>query len=424
MELSSGAPRPRKSRAAAAGPRRLAQRRGGERLAQSQRHGPGAESGLCPLVAARALPFAEPFDLALALRRHLEAATAAVAVEPGGAPRCGGWARDGGHLQNPGRVRDPNNTRRGQGKVLCRGCGCFFGEGNPLRTHVQNAQSRCFNAEAAEYYQKECQEETPAPKAARRLDAGMEAAKAGDLEKLRLLIEDGWDPCTVDHNGNGPLHWAAGAGHLELCRFLAALKMDPAKPTSKHNGRTPLHWAARNGHVAVCAFLLDLCGDDMVDAETVTKDTALMLAAWQGHVELVEFLARRRADLQHLNASGCNAMHKAARMDGAQSSLQMIQYLMAARVDATTVNCNGHNALHKAAQFGASAAASCLLDAGLRSREAVAVDRDRNSPSAVALAAGFRGLAARLRHEEDLLWLTPAVYFPASTDAGPEHHPG
>ncbi|CAJ1336870.1 unnamed protein product [Effrenium voratum] len=357
----------------------------------------------------QALPFAEPFDLALALRRHLEAATAAVAVEPGGDLRI--W------------TEEMLEEQRGQGKVLCRGCGCFFGEGNPLRTHVQNAQSRCFNAEAAEYYQKECQEETPAPKAARRLDAGMEAAKAGDLEKLRLLIEDGWDPCTVDHNGNGPLHWAAGAGHLELCRFLVALKLDPAKPTSKHNGRTPLHWAARNGHVAVCAFLLDLCGDDMVDAETVTKDTALMLAAWQGHVELVEFLARRRADLQHLNASGCNAMHKAARMDGAHSSLQMIQYLMAARVDATTVNCNGHNALHKAAQFGASAAASCLLDAGLRSREAVAVDRDRNSPSAVALAAGFRGLAARLRHEEDLLWLTPAVYFPASTDAGPEHHP-
>ncbi|CAE7464402.1 unnamed protein product [Symbiodinium natans] len=111
-------------------------------------------------------------------------------------------------------------------------------------------------------------------------------------------------------------------------------------------------------------------------------------------------------------------MHKASRMDGASSSLDMLQYLTHSRVDAGLVNCNGHNSLHKAAQFGSLPAARFLLDAGLRTRAAVAPDRDRNAPSALAFAAGFRALASELRHTEDLLWLTPALYVQAPAGEG------
>eukprot|EP00439_Symbiodinium_sp_Y106_P072229 s458_g13.t1 len=354
----------------------------------------------------------EPFDLALAILRRLEDAEslAHIMVEQGGGLRF--------------FTREHIRAQAAKGKVLCKGCGFFFGEGNPMRTHVQNAtDTRCFSVEAAEYYLRPCQDDmaagapegspagvakTPAP------DPCLEAAQRGDLVALRALVEAGSDATkATDHRGNGALHWAAGGGHVDVCEYLLhELKMDARMRTSKHHGRTALHWAARNGHSAVCALLLDAAGDDFVDAATDGGDTPLMLAAWQGHVPCCSLLVSRRADVHHTNSWGCNAMHKASRMDGASSSLEMLEYLTHSRVDAGLVNCNGHNSLHKAAQFGSVPAARFLVDAGLRTRAAVTPDRDRNAPSALAFAAGFRALAAELRHMEDLLWLTPALYVP------------
>ncbi|CAE7771868.1 unnamed protein product [Symbiodinium necroappetens] len=354
----------------------------------------------------------EPFDLALAILRRLEDAEslAHIMVEQGGGLRF--------------FTREHIRAQAAKGKVLCKGCGFFFGEGNPMRTHVQNAtDTRCFSVEAAEYYLRPCQDDisaeapegspagvakTPPP------DPCLEAAQRGDLVALRALVVAGRDATkATDHRGNGVLHWAAGGGHVDVCEYLLhELKMDARARTSKHHGRTALHWAARNGHAAVCALLLDAAGDDFVDAATDGGDTPLMLAAWQGHVTCCSLLVSRRADVHHTNSWGCNAMHKASRMDGASSSLEMLEYLTHSRVDAGLVNCNGHNSLHKAAQFGSVPAARFLLDAGLRTRAAVTPDRDRNAPSALAFAARFRALAAELRHMEDLLWLTPALYVP------------
>lgn len=50
-----------------------------------------------------------------------------------------------------------------------------------------------------------------------------------------------------DHHGNKAIHWAAGAGQLEVCRYLLAQRVDPAEPSVRHQNRRPLHWAARNG---------------------------------------------------------------------------------------------------------------------------------------------------------------------------------
>ncbi|CAE7562265.1 Rai14 [Symbiodinium sp. CCMP2456] len=331
----------------------------------------------------------EPFDLALAILRRLEDAEslAHIMVEQGGGLRF--------------FTREHIRAQAAKGKVLCKGCGFFFGEGNPMRTHVQNAtDTRCFSVEAAEYYLRPCQDDiaaeahdgspagvaqAPAP------DPCLEAAQRGDLVALRALVVAGSDATkATDHRGNGVLHWAAGGGHVDVCEYLLhELKMDARARTSKHHGRTALHWAARNGHAAVCALLLDAAGDDFVDAATDGGDTPLMLAAWQGHITCCSILVSRRADVHHTNSWGCNAMHKASRMDGASSSLEMLEYLTHSRVDAGLVNCNGHNSLHKA---GAA--------------------EDRNAPSALAFAAGFRALAAELRHMEDLLWLTPALYVP------------
>merc|ERR1711972_179884 len=134
------------------------------------------------------------------------------------------------------------------------------------------------------------------------------------------------------------------------------------------------------------------------------------------------FLAEARANVNHSNRSGCNAMHKAARMDGAASSLEMLKYLGSLDVNPQLANSNGHNALHKAAQHGSAPALTWLLDeAGCRSQLAFTLDRDRNSPSALAYAAGHRKLASEIRHVEDILWLAPAVWHaPRGAEGGGE----
>lgn len=60
------------------------------------------------------------------------------------------------------------------------------------------------------------------------LPPGFAAARAGDLEGLKKLVEgiggDKWDPTVaVDKNGSSPLDWAAGEGRVEVCRWVRGL---------------------------------------------------------------------------------------------------------------------------------------------------------------------------------------------------------
>lgn len=50
------------------------------------------------------------------------------------------------------------------------------------------------------------------------LDVGLEAARQGDEECLRELLESGWSISTPDKYGGTALHWAAGGGHLACCK--------------------------------------------------------------------------------------------------------------------------------------------------------------------------------------------------------------
>ena len=190
--------------------------------------------------------------------------------------------------------------------------------------------------------------------------------------------------------------------------------IDP-QSTPRKDGRTALHWAARNGHLDVCKYLILSCH---VDANLMTfdGDSSLMLAAWQGHLKLCKWLINEAKATPHqINRWGCNAVFKAARMDGTNSSLDVLKYFIEVlAVDASIINYNGHSVLHKAAIYGREDVCRYLLEHSsmkcCNERKHIAPDKLNQSPSDMAKYNGYPQLAGYLRHHEDVLWYIPVLY--------------
>ncbi len=90
------------------------------------------------------------------------------------------------------------------------------------------------------------------------------AAQYGQVEVVRLLIDNGADPNL--HDGGSefpqqtPLATAAAQGHLDVCRVLLEAGANPNLPTNPNDVGAPqswtaLDWALQGGHTAVAELL-------------------------------------------------------------------------------------------------------------------------------------------------------------------------
>jgi len=121
-----------------------------------------------------------------------------------------------------------------------------------------------------------------------------EAARDGDLERVRTLLAQRNDVNIPLGDGMTALHWAAERGDAAMT---AALLKAGAKvtPVTRNGGYTPLHIAARAGNGAVVQALLTQGAD--VKAVTATGVTALHLAAQSGDVASVKALVGKKAEV-------------------------------------------------------------------------------------------------------------------------------
>ncbi len=71
----------------------------------------------------------------------------------------------------------------------------------------------------------------------------LNAAKNGDIEKVKSLISEGADVNVVDKNGDTPLIWAATNGHKETVETLLKVKGIDVNVKGQY-GYPPLHSAA------------------------------------------------------------------------------------------------------------------------------------------------------------------------------------
>ena len=109
-------------------------------------------------------------------------------------------------------------------------------------------------------------------------DEFIEAARNGDLEMVRLLINE-VNPAT---RNNCAIRMASLHGHSEVVKLL--LQDERVDPTADDN--YAIHGASYNGHVEVVRLLLQ---DERVDP-TVINNASIIGASQYGHTEVVKLL--------------------------------------------------------------------------------------------------------------------------------------
>ena len=142
-----------------------------------------------------------------------------------------------------------------------------------------------------------------------------EAARSGDVEKVREILECG--KCTVnctDSVGRTLLHYACLKGHVDVVRVLVSeFKADMTILTPF--GWTPLHWACQIGHVDVVRVLVSEFKADMTIQNPFGDKgyTALHYSCRDGHVDIVRTLIKHKANVNAKTDSGDTPLTLAAR---------------------------------------------------------------------------------------------------------------
>ncbi|KAF7285836.1 ankyrin repeat and KH domain-containing protein 1-like isoform X5 [Rhynchophorus ferrugineus] len=140
----------------------------------------------------------------------------------------------------------------------------------------------------------------------------MEAASAGHLDIVRLLVHHGADVNAQSTSGNTPLMYACAGGHTEVVKFL--LENGANVEDHNENGHTPLMEAASAGHVGLAKILLSH-GAGINTHSNEFKESALTLACYKGHLDMVRFLLEAGADQEHKTDEMHTALMEAS-MDG------------------------------------------------------------------------------------------------------------
>lgn len=186
-----------------------------------------------------------------------------------------------------------------------------------------------------------------------------EAAKCGDLELVRTLIEQGADLDATDSSKLTPFLVAWIGAHDNI----ATLLLDHGASTNPWREFTPLHIAAAIGDMELIRKLLSYNAD--LNASDENANTPLRYVAYKGRkrgnmVEVATLLIDRGANLNAQNNDGSTLLHEAVftGMEG------LVSLLLDKGADLDLGNKNGATPLHIATANGKVNFVKMLLDRG------------------------------------------------------------
>ncbi|MBF0330722.1 MAG: ankyrin repeat domain-containing protein [Candidatus Omnitrophica bacterium] len=185
----------------------------------------------------------------------------------------------------------------------------------------------------------------------------LKASLAGDIKKVRALINRGIDVNAVDQNGGFALHAATLGGHAEIVKLLIEKGAD-VNMQSK-NGYTALMLAAGDGRLEIVTQLLKN-GADLNKQERKTGGTALILAVAQKHQETAKLLIASGADVNKQGEPGATALMGAVLA----GNIEIAKLLLEKGADVNVVLGDGITPLMIAAENGYQEIVKALLDKG------------------------------------------------------------
>ncbi|XP_012062616.1 PREDICTED: serine/threonine-protein phosphatase 6 regulatory ankyrin repeat subunit A [Atta cephalotes] len=174
------------------------------------------------------------------------------------------------------------------------------------------------------------------------------AAGAGQLEVCKLLLELGASIDATDDQGQKPIHAAAMNNYAEVAQLFLQRHASLVMACTK-DGNTCAHIAAMQGSVRVIEELMKFDRQGVITARNkLTEATPLQLAAEGGHAEVVKALVRAGASCADENRAGFTAVHLAAQ-HGHGQVLEVMRSSQSLRISSKKL---GVTALHVAAYFG------------------------------------------------------------------------
>jgi len=149
----------------------------------------------------------------------------------------------------------------------------------------------------------------------------IEAARAGNVDKIRNLVSSGISPDASDVPYRNPLLMAVIENKEEAVNTLIQLGADVNKTISGLGGGTVLHTAAARNLPNIVKMLLDAGAD--INKEDNDGRTPLITAISLDNIDMVKFLIANGADINMINRNNETPLYIAA----IQSKTKVIKLL-------------------------------------------------------------------------------------------------
>ncbi len=191
------------------------------------------------------------------------------------------------------------------------------------------------------------------------------AARSGELETVRSLLEQGASVTATDEGGATAPVAAAYGNHVDVVRVLIGAGADVNAKDATEQSAYLIATSEVTDDVALLDLTLEAGAD--VDAKDSYNGTGLIRAADRGHVEITRRLLETEIDIDHVNRLGWTALLEAIILgDGGEAHTEVVRLLVAAGADVNLADGDGRTPRALARLNGHSAIAEILAAAGAR----------------------------------------------------------
>ena len=215
----------------------------------------------------------------------------------------------------------------------------------------------------------------------------VDAARQGDRQAVRSLLNGGAKVDVAGANGMTALIWAAHRNDTEMADLL--LRAGADVKAANDYGATALYAAAANADPEITAMLLAAGAD--ANARLLSGETPLMEAAERGNLETLRVLLSRGANP---NAREANGGQTALMWAISERQSAVTEELVRRGADVHARSNNGFTALMFAAQTGDADSARVLLGGGANPNDIM--PKTGLTPLIIAAAMGRTKVAALL----------------------------